>query len=623
MMRAGSCPMTFDPGSRNSPSSPPPGPADAGAACAPGRADGKAREGSGLVRDARECAGDPSSSCPTAACTEGRTVSQEAPLSEADRLRVLALFLADPILAMREVLPHWFPKKMPWVHRAVVALALERSDFLLNFASEKWRDEEAEWTIADLRKIEKHFTFKGHRLFHVTWVEGVPVKVDIIVSDKMIVVLPRGFSKTTLFKAVLILIILYMMEKVILYVSETGPHAAAQVNDIRMELQFNEKIAALWGKLAPERQDPQKWTDEEFETLSGIHVIARGRGGQVRGLNRASTRPGIILWDDLEDEESVSTEPQRHKVKKWFRGALERAGKLVGRTRLFGIGTILHHEALIPELAKDENYIVLEFGAVDLDNEALWAEAMDLEKLEATRQAYASTGDLGVFYREIMSKNVPDEDRKFRPDMIRVVPRQRKDLLAVGIACDPAISKKATASKCAFAVVGITPQGLIHVCEVYARIGMTPREQVDKFFELAMKWDCTRHGIETIAYQQALAFLLQEEMFRKGKVFGPKAYFEIESIKHSTDEAKHKRIEGVLQPRYAAGYVTHQASFPGLVTALTDWPNCKMDEPDAVAMAVTLLDEFAGLAGGDELNDDNRTPTLEHELEGLEFRTAP
>lgn len=544
-------------------------------------------------------------------------------LSKEEKLEIVEAFYSDPVLAMRELLPHWFPKKMPWVHRGWVALLRENPDFLLNFGEEKWQDEIGYWTVEDLVKIERHFQYRGEKLFQIEWHLGVPTKIDLVVSDKTVAVMPRGFSKTTLFKADIILDIIYQNPecRVQLFISETGPHAAAQVNDIRMELQFNGKIIELYGKQAPERQDPQKWTDEEFETLSGMFLISRGRGGQVRGLNRAATRPGKILFDDLEDEESVSTEDQRRKVKRWFMGALERAGKLIGRTRFYGLGTILHFEALIVELKKDPRWMVLEFGAIDADGEALWEEALGLDDIEDLRVSYASRGELSVFYREVLSKMIADEDMKFRPDMIQHKMVLRSELVAVSIALDPAISKKKKASLAAFGVVGMTDKGQLVVLEAWGRAGMSVREIVDKYFELHFQHDCTHHGIESIGFQQALIHVMQEEMFRKAKQFGVKAYFEIKGILHQTDEAKHKRIEGVLQPRYAAGYVVHIKTFAEYETALQDWPNSKMDIPDAVAMAVTLLDEFAGLAGDDTIVGDGFAGDFEEAIG--DFRHAP
>lgn len=64
-------------------------------------------------------------------------------LSKEELLEVLEAFYQDPILCARELLPHWFPLKMPWVHRGIVALIRENPDFLLSFGKEQWRDEDA------------------------------------------------------------------------------------------------------------------------------------------------------------------------------------------------------------------------------------------------------------------------------------------------------------------------------------------------------------------------------------------------------------------------------------------------------------------------------------------------
>jgi hypothetical protein len=547
-------------------------------------------------------------------------------LTPEDREAILAELYADPVLFCREILPHWFPNKMPWVHRGLMALALERSDFLLNFGPEEWEQETGEWTVEELRTLEENFVSEaGQKLFDVTWLDGVPVKIDIVVSDNMISVLPRGFSKTTLFKAILLLTVLYVLSTFIVYLSETGPHAEAQVRDIRREIQANEKIQFFFGNLVPDRGAPQKWSDEEFETLTGVHMVCRGRGGQVRGLNRGGTRPGRILFDDLEDLESVATEHQRDKARVWFRSDVERAGRLVGEpTKIFGIGTILHHEALIPMLMRDPKYLVVKFGALDRAGKPLWELAMDETKLASEKERYAATGDLESFHREVMSSIVPDELRKFRKDMWQYVPRNKDEFAVRALAFDPAISKKDKASKSAFAVTGMDDKGRIHVLDIYARVGMTPREQIDKFFELKTEWDTHFNGVEAIQYQQALVHIFYEEMYRKATEgrLGDAAFFEITEIRHNSEIAKETRILSVLQPRYKSGYITHQRQFTSYETNLQDWPNCKMDEPDAVAMSIVLLQPFAGLAGGETLNNENYIPALEREIGGG-FRHAP
>jgi hypothetical protein len=200
------------------------------------------------------------------------------------------------------------------------------------------------------------------------------------------------------------------------------------------------------------------------------------------------------------------------------------------------------------------------------------------------------------------------------------------DFPSRAIACDPAISDKKTSDYFALGVVGMTPNGIIHVLDVFMDRGLTPKQQVDKFFELHFLWDCTHHGVEAVAYQKALIHLLKEEMFRRARTRGSSAYFEITPIIHG-NTGKIERVEGVLSPRYLAGYVTHQRRFPEYETQLLEWPNGKKDGPDVVAMAITLLDPFAAFANNMPGDEEDRLskdyfPPLDVVFNG-EWRSAP
>jgi hypothetical protein len=75
---------------------------------------------------------------------------------------------------------------------------------------------------------------------------------------------------------------------------------------------------------------------------------------------------------------------------------------------------------------------------------------------------------------------------------------------------DPAISMKKAASHCTFAVAAVDSNARIHLFEVTGRAGMTPRQQIDTYFELSARWQCTEHGIESIAYQASLIHIMTE-----------------------------------------------------------------------------------------------------------------
>jgi hypothetical protein len=515
--------------------------------------------------------------------------------------------LSDPVFFCRVFLSEWFPKAMPWFHRGLLALLTRETDFLLNFGTENWKTETGfVWDQSGLDKICRHFVWqqdpndpdgKDLPLFVVR--EG---KVLLQVSQIQQEIIPRGFSKTTLCNAMVIRNVVYKLKKFMALIAETGPHAAAQLGNVKSQLMENQLLIEVFGALAPDRNHPNPWRETEAQTLNGIWIIARGRGGQIRGLNRNARRPDLIIVDDVEDEESVLTAEQRKKTVKWIMSAVRPALPRNDPGAFIQIlGTMLHPECMLASLRADPTVITVKFGAIDPDGDMLWGAHMSRKAYDSLKASYRSVGALADFSREFDSEISNDEQQVF--DVSRIIYQAKgiRQFVGRAVALDPAISESISADFCAYAVVGMEDTGLIHVLDFYMKRGMSPREQIDKFFELKVLWECTATGVESVAYQKALVHLIREEMFRKARHFGDHAYFEVVPITHSRDQDKITRVQGILAPRYSAGYITHQRKFPDLESQLQDWPYGKVDGPDAVAMAVSLLDPYAGTALGSDV----------------------
>ena len=523
-------------------------------------------------------------------------------LTEEEFDSILELCYEDPVEFCGFFLEHLFSKRMPWVHRGILAIITRKTDFLLKYG--------------ELDKIVDHFVWREdptddespeHSIFTlVKDDEGNVIRIDLDYTKFSLLMMPRGFSKTTLVGiAVILYLILYQEKKFIVYISETAGHSEMQISNVKSELTGNELIRAVWGHLQPDRYAPEKWTASFFETTSGITVACRGRGGQVRGLNHKGQRPDIILFDDVEDKESVRTDDRRVGTREWFYGdVIPALPQMDPDATIVGLGTLLHPEALLMTLSIDPEWTFMKFSALDKDGDPLWADNMTHDDIEKKKKSFALVGQLHTFYMEFMSELRAPETMKFQKYMFRVDPTIKDEMTAIALVVDPAISEeKATADYCAFAAVGMSDKGIIGVLDYFNKIGMTPREQVDKYFEMSERNNVTLHGVEAIAYQKALVHLIREEMFRK------KRYFEIECITHGKT-GKHERINGVLQPRYANNYIVHARRFVDLETQLLDYPNGKIDGPDVVAMAITLLDPYAAQAADPDLDlgDDEYEP---------------
>jgi len=566
---------------------------------------------------------------------------QAAEISRDEAQAIAKRGLDDPGFFFRTFFPDWFGLPMPWVHRGILSILSKQSDWLLNFGEEKWPQGTGVWDEKQLDKIIRHFVWRSEPedpespMVPIFTVErdsrGSPVACHMGVSDRTLIIMPRGISKTTIVNAHNLRKISYHDSDFLVYLSETATHSEQQLENIRREISGNHLLISIFGSKQPDRTDPERWTQELIETVDGVVVVAKGRGSQVRGLNHRGKRPQDIIFDDLEDKKSVKNDTLREETKAWLKSDVEQAlpqidGKRVGR--IVGLGTVLHHDSLILSLARDPEWLTVRFGAIDPDGDMLWESYMTREQYARKKRSFVRIGKLSDFSMEFDSSTRSDGANQKFPSEFTYAPSAHygMDFPARALVMDPAISDEPDADFCAFGVVGMTSRGILHVLDVYMERGMTPRKQIDKYFELHFLWDCNKHGIEAIAYQKALIHLMREEMFRMGKTFGSRAYFEIEPIKHGKT-GKVERVEGVLSPRYAAGYITHQRRFPEYEEQLLDWPNGKKDGPDVVAMAITLLDPLAAFAFDIEDEDEDKLakdqyPPLD-EVMGGEWRSAP
>lgn len=545
-------------------------------------------------------------------------------------------YAEDPILCARQLFPHWFSRPMPWFHRGLIAILLRRADFLLNFTDpstpEKWEKGDCRWTKKKLAKLVKHFTYRlrpkdphspSLPIFHIRYAEDrrTPVAIDMVLGTHVSEEIPRGFSKTTIINFTSCYKTVYKLTKFTVYISEAAPHARDQLATIRRELSGNERLIAVFGNLKPDRTDDETWGADSFETITGVKFVAKGRGAQIRGLNKFGDRPDTIILDDVEDKESVTTDVQREKTLSWYKGDVEQALAKEGNPCIYALGTILHPKALLPTLSKDPDYTSINFGAAiptgemvdrgkkDKDGnpvlepvmEPLWDDpvvGMTLAKIEAKKQSFALVGKLYEFNLEFMSRVRDEEKLKFKSEYIRYRTYMPKDFVARSIHIDPAISGKPGADYCCIAVVGIMENGHKHVCDFWAKQGAPMSEQADRYFDMKIAWDCTHHSSESTAYQAALAQVIRQLMFIKSKTYGVKAYFEIRDV--WPGGRKIERVEGILQPIMSAGYLTFQKIWPELEVMFNGWPDEKLDGPDAIAGAVANLEPYAPLSGDAE-----------------------
>lgn len=502
----------------------------------------------------------------------------------------------DPAFFARFFLRNWFPSPIPPFHLGMLALFNRKvefldkypdaHEFLLNHFSYLADPNDPESTELPVFQLDS---------------EG---KMMMVAGANNAIIVPRGFSKTTLKKASDLHELVTDPRTFSVYVSESADHAIRQLGDIRRQLESNKLLRAAYGDVVPARTDSEKWGADEIQLKTGAILLARGRGSQVRGLLYDGRRPNRITLDDVEDKESVATAAQREKVSDWFYGDVVPAGNLMERDADFDpdterqqelqitvLGTLLHSECLLITLQKDVTFNHVRFGAKLENGQMLWPAKMGEATYNFQRERYRRNGKLAEFCREYDSTIRVEEDALFQYKDISIYqPTPFTALIQRAQACDPAISDQPGRDHCTILIAGRREDGALWFLEEWGGLGKTPREVVDQLFEFHLRFKLHVTGIESQQYQKSLVFLLREEMARK------QLFFNVKPIIQGNDKSKDDRIAGILQPRYANGYIRHQKVLPRLEQQLLDFPNGKKDYADAAAMALSLLGETQFLA---------------------------
>ncbi len=296
-----------------------------------------------------------------------------------------------------------------------------------------------------------------------------------LISDKnnrrIGVIAPRGHAKSTTVDMTYPLWAgCFEQEEFVVIISDTYTQAAEFINALKDEFEHNPKIKWLFGNM---RGDD--WQDGEFVLSNGIKYAAKGSGMKIRGIRHRHTRPTLMIFDDIENDENIKSAEQRQKLYHWFTKAAIPALARGGRAVI--IGTILHFDSLVNKVMKQQDVFksweTRTFYAITTDEDgterALWPEHRSLEKLRAMRDDPGDQEFIGsiAFAQEYQHKPFSEEDAIIKPDWIKECePSQVPDKharLARVLTIDPAASERQTADFTAMIVADLYTDGNVYI----------------------------------------------------------------------------------------------------------------------------------------------------------------
>jgi hypothetical protein len=322
-------------------------------------------------------------------------------------------------------------------------------DLWRKYLSEVPSVEQAAWIHRTL-KSRKHVHIWG-RYFFPHWIQGTDEVPDLHVElvdelSKMKdsgIILPRGFAKSTWLKIYILHAIVYKLEDVIVYVSDTMQSAKLHFASLRAELENNELLRAVYGNLVPPvlKDEQRKWSDSHFRTNNVVDVVARG-AGKGRGVNILGRRPTLIVVDDVEDDEQVRSPMRREQLHDWLSKVLF-PSLAKGKGRIKMIGTTLHEKCEVLQFYK-------KFGGVyrqAIENgESIWPNYWSLEALEAIRQKIGSIAFAQEYQNEPMDTGMTNFPPEWYDSHTYTKLPQFKHL-QIGIHHDPQAGEKSEADE--------------------------------------------------------------------------------------------------------------------------------------------------------------------------------
>jgi predicted phage terminase large subunit-like protein len=455
-------------------------------------------------------------------------------------------------------------------------------------------------------------------------------------KGRLAIAAPRGHAKSTIVSLVYVLwCVLYSKEKLVLIASNTITQAMALLKDIKDQLKRNPLIASDFPEICGGKK-PKPWRDSRIQLPNGAMIRVYGAGQNPRGIKNDKDRPGLIIADDLENEEQAQSEEQRDKLRSWFRKTLLNTGH--PHTNVIVIGTILHQDSLLAALVdrdRSPGWNGRKYKAVEKfsDNPQLWEkwssifcsreeyegntgpeaaklyfEANREKMLEGTEVLWP---ELDSYYELMVMResegthsfqsekqNEPidpqqcifkEEDFVFWDDDYRDVQHLIQSINSRSYfygACDPSLGKSTRGDYTAIVILLRDDNRNINYVIAADLLHYSPSQTIDRITEYARMYEFDRFAIESNNFQELMVDDLERRIV---------AYRRRLSIHKITSRSNKQSRIASLEPYIKQGNIRFCRKHRQLLDQLTQFPLAKNDDgPDALEMAIQATKEGGG-----------------------------
>ena len=463
-------------------------------------------------------------------------------------------------------------------------------------------------------------------------------RITVRRKARIAIAAPRGHAKSTIVSLAYVLwCVLYEKERLILIVSNTTEQAATLLKDVKYQLKENHLLITDFPEICRGKK-PKPWRSDRIQLPNGAMICAYGAGQSPRGIKNDRDRPGLIIADDLENEEQSQSEEQREKLATWFKGTLLNTGH--PHTNVVVVGTVLHQDSLLAHLIdpnRSPGWTGKKYRAVEhfSDHPQLWekwsamfrgeAEFMGATGPEAAKAFFEMVPDrmlegtgvlwpawepyyalmvmretegLRSFQSEKQNDPIDPSQCIFRPETITYWDDQYRDLQhlleSLGHnaefhgACDPSLGKTTKGDYTAIVILVRDRDKKVDYVIVADLLHCSPSAAIERIVQYARMYPFRKFAVESNAFQQLMVDDLKRRIVATG------AQLDIAEITSRSN--KQSRIAS-LEPYVQQGHLRFCRKHGLLLDQLLQFPLAKNDDgPDALEMAMQAARERRGYA---------------------------
>ncbi len=342
----------------------------------------------------------------------------------------------------------------------------------------------------------------------------------------------RGLGKSEIVSNFLPLYIAYeggfpgfgRVESLVLF-SDTISQAQEHLLNMRLNYENSDRLQSMLDMVETRTVKP-KVDQIAFDNAEGkrIFIQAKGAGESMRGTKKGQVRPQFLIFDDILNDNILTSEVERKKLHSWFFSTVSNAVDIT-HFRYVMINTPMTEDDIVGRARVSPSWHTLELPvAMDMNvprDEMVvsWPDRFTPERVMQKYKEAKSMGAEGEFYREMMLEITNKELQLF--DIKKIREFDTEDIkenfpnMLFFTAIDLAVSRKQSADFTAIITIGVDDdQNWFIVRADHGRWDM--HETMDVLFERHLKkYNPLRIGAERASHQLVFNDFLTQRMLRE------------------------------------------------------------------------------------------------------------